>query len=367
MADHTGAVLHWPAAFMSWWTGELAGMLPRACRPSSAVGKSCLILAPEGDEIVLIERTARRGEREVSREAMPDSDDAACGTSTPPNALADLSKRRYRRWPLLLRLPSHLGLRKQVDLPIAAKQDLAQLLHFELDRLTPFNADDVRFAWRILQTDSKAGRMQVALEMAPRTVIDKAIEIARQGGRRVDRVELEGGDDQRQPLDLLPSDRQDTAKGGWLNRTLAMTTLVLLVIAAGLPIKKQLAVIEGLDAEVAVLRAEAEENLALRQRLALVSSEAGFLARAGHQRATMTELLAKLTRLLPDHSYLRQIRITNDSIELNGLAGEPSELVAILDRSPLLAAPTFSSPIIRDRQSGRDHFQISVTLAEGGS
>lgn len=367
MADHSGAVLHRPAAFLAWWFDELRGLLPQALRPSSVAGKSCLILTLENDEIVLIAQTSRHGEREIGRQITSNGHDATGETNTPPNALAALSKRRYRRWPLIVRLPGHLGLRKQVDLPLAARHDLAQLLHFELDRLTPFKADDVRFAWRILETDKKAGRMQVALEMAPRAKIDKVVDAALEGGRQVDRVELEGNHGSNEPLDLLPTDRQGSGGGAWLNRILGITTFVLLVIAVALPIKRQMAVIDGLDAEMAVLRADAEESLALRQRLARMSDEARFLARSGDEQATMIELLAELTRLMPDESYLRQFRIANGSIELNGLAEAPSELVAILDRSPLLTSPTFSSPVIRDRRSGRDLFQISMSLAGGGS
>ena len=72
MAAHSGAVLYWPAVFATWWTEELAGLLPQALRPSSTLSKSCLILALDDDAIVLLERTARRGEREISRQSRQD-------------------------------------------------------------------------------------------------------------------------------------------------------------------------------------------------------------------------------------------------------------------------------------------------------
>ncbi|MGI9510546.1 MAG: PilN domain-containing protein [Geminicoccaceae bacterium] len=367
MADQWGAVLQGPAAFLTWWFDELKGLLPQAFRQSSVTGKPCLILTLENNEIVLIARSSRRGEREIGRRITGDDHDATGGIKTPSYALAALGRRRYRRWPLIVRLPGHLGLRKQVDLPLAARHDLAQLLHFELDRLTPFKADDVRFAWRILEIDKEAGRMQVALEMAPKAKIDKLVDVALEGGREVKRVELEGDHGSNEPLDLLPSDQQASGGGGWLNRTLGITTFVLLALAFALPIKKQMAVIDELDADMAVLRAEAEESLALRQRLARMSDEARFLTHRGDERVNMIELLAELTRLLPDESHLRQLRIANGSIELAGLAESPSELVAILDRSSMLTSPTFSSPVIRDRRSGRDLFQISMSLTGGGS
>ena len=362
MADQLGAALRWPAAFVTWWLEELAGLIPQALRPLSARKKSCLILALHNDEIVLFEQKARRDKREIDRFDAQNRDHGPNETDRQQRAAASLTKRRYRKWPLVVRLAGHLGLRKQVDLPPAAKQDLAQLLHFELDRLTPFKVDDVHFAWRVDEIDNKAGRMRVVLEMAPRAAIDRAIAIAEQCGRKVDRVELEGGNGTDEPLDLLPRNEQNKLSGSWLNRALCLTTFILLVIAIVLPIKKQKGIIRGLESDIASMRVEAEESLALRQRLEAVSNEVGFLAKVDGNRTVMTELLAELTRLLPDQSHLRQLRMTKTSIKLIGLADEPADLVAILDQSPLLSAPTFSAPVTREPQSSKAKFQISVLL-----
>ena len=57
-----------------------------------------------------------------------------------------LRKPHQHSGPITLRLAPGMGLGKMLELPLAARDDLDQLLRFEMDRLTPFRAEDVIFA-----------------------------------------------------------------------------------------------------------------------------------------------------------------------------------------------------------------------------
>lgn len=368
MADRLSSALHLPGSMVRWWIDELAGLLPRKLKSASTKLRPCLVLAMSGKDTILLECTAKHGERELGRIIETGDGAPAVGSAARPSpALADLTKRRYRKWPLIARLAGDLGLRKLVDLPLAARDDLGQLLHFELDRLTPFKAENVRFAWRVMKTDSKAGRMQVELEMTPKPVVDKALELANVQGRRVDRVELEGGRDGHEPLDLLPRSIETKQGKGWQGRILPLIALGLLITAVAIPLRKQQALVGDLEREIDAVRAEAEKSLALREQLDSLSKEARFLVDAKNGRVAMTEILAELTRLIPDHSYIVQLQIGRETIELSGLAETASDLIVILDQSPMLVLPRFRSPVTRDSRTGKERFQISVDLAGGAS
>ncbi|MGI9418822.1 MAG: PilN domain-containing protein [Geminicoccaceae bacterium] len=362
MAGQLSASLQLPRLFFKWWLGELAGFVPRILRPSPITGKPGLVLDFRGDEIILTKQTARRGGTELARAV--DSDPNELRAVQNAEAFAGLGERHNRRLPITARLASHLGMRRLIELPLSAKDDLHQLLAFELDRLTPFKADNVYFAWRIKDADSKTGRMKVALEVAPKVIVDRALDLASAHGRDIDRVELECTGTDCEPLDLLPRNHGDKPAGNWLSRLLRLTTLILLAVAIALPIRKQMTVIDRLEAEIATVRALAEESLVLREQLAFISDEAGFLADTRSSRPTMTEALAELTRLIPDQSHMLQLRISDRSVDLNGLAEKASDLLAILDESPMLTSPRFKSPVTKDQRSGKERFQISVDLLE---
>jgi len=359
MAEQWGEARRMPAAFLQWWVGELAGLLPRAARRTSSSSRSHLLLIRNGEETVLIEQAGRRGAKKLGS-----------SSGDPRLALTYLNDRRYRKWPIVVRLGGHLGLRKVVDLPLVAPEELGQLLFFELDRLTPFKAEDVGFNWRVLETDREKNRMQVALEMAPKAVLDDVLNLVGEHGREVDRIELEGNNKSEDgagnvSLNLMPRAVDEPRQGGgrWARYVLPLLVCGLAVVAVVLPIQKQQTLIDRQDQQITPLRAEAEKSLALREALEAAATKKRFLVAAKNDRVTMTEVLAELTRLIPDHSHIVQLQIHDTKIEINGLTGQASDLIAILDQSPMLSSPQFRSPVTRDPRSGKDRFQISVDLA----
>lgn len=354
MAEIIGVIREAPASFMRWWFGELAGLAPRWLRPASNRARSALVLEMDGGDAVLKAITPR-SETELGRAIRH----PAAGGTPGLNGFRD---RRYRRWPVIVRLAADLGMRKIVDLPLAARADLDSLLHFELDRLTPFKADDVSYAYRVIDTDQAGGRMTVELEMAPKAVIERALDIAGDHGRSVARVEIDNAGE-REPLDLMPRTAQPERGGGWFGRLLPLLVLGLAVLAVWIPISRQQSLAERLDREVALVKAEAEQSLALRRELDEGAADAGFLIDAKNERPSITEVLAELTRLIPDQSYIIQLEIKESTIQLHGLADKASDLLALLDRSPLFAAPEFRSSVTRDPRQGKERFQIAVELS----
>ena len=123
------------SALWSWCLAELAGMLPHGLkRVGRGVQRQVVLLLNPGETVVL-ERTADRA-RVVGVASSERSDHG--------RQLADLLERIYQRQqPVTICLAGELGLRKVIALPLAARDDLEQLLRFEMDRLTPFRAEEV--------------------------------------------------------------------------------------------------------------------------------------------------------------------------------------------------------------------------------
>lgn len=349
MAEIVHLIRTAPPAFLRWWLGELGGLLPGWLKGTNDRARAALLLEVDEAGAELFARTAK-GTTPLGRAGGDGPDD-----------LVALRSRRHARWPLIVRLAPSLGLRKVIDLPLAARDDLANLLHFELDRLTPFRPDEVSFAWRVLRKDQAGGRMTVALEMAPRSVVERATALAGAHGRSVDRIEIAGSGG-TSALNLLP-DPEKPESGGRLSRLLPILVLGLAVLAVWIPISRQQRVVDQLEQEVAALKSSAEETRALRDRLDAMATTADFLVDAKNGRVSMTGVLAELTTLLPDHSHLLQLDIEGDDVELTGLADKASDLIAILDRSTLFTSPEFRSAQTRDPRIDKERFQIAVKLA----
>ena len=343
-----------PRAFLHWWFGELGSLLPGWLTSTPGRARAALVLDVRARGAALRLRRPKRSQ--ILGEISEDED---------AQPLLHLSARRYRRLPLVVRLAADLGMRKVVDLPLAAKGEIGNLLRFELDRLTPFAPEDVYLAWRVVDADQTSGRMSVALEMAPRALVDKATEQVAALGRSVDRVEI-GGADEAFPLNLL-SQGAEAESGGRFGGLPPLIVLILAVIAVWVPINRQERAIDRLDGDLTMAQSAANETIAMQEQLKAEAKEAGFLADAKRQQASMTHLLSELTRLVPDHGHIVQLEIAGDSVQINGFADRASDLITILDRSTIFTAPTFRSAVTRDPRSGKERFQIGVELAERSS
>lgn len=338
-----------PLSFMNWWLSELASFLPSWLTSGRDRPRTALILDVDHDGAVL---TARKP-RDIKTLGRTGGDAGVDGLSA-------LGERRYRRWPLIVRLGADLGMRKVVDLPLQARNELANLLHFELDRLTPFSPEEVCFTWRVIETDQPAGRMKVALEMAPKGLVERALDIAAEHGRSVDRMEIQG-DGEQEPLDLLSSTTRAEPAGRFAY-ILPLIVLVLAIVAVWVPLSRQQSAVDRLTGQVETRKSAAEEALALRQELDAGTRKAGFLIDAKNGRASMTRVLAELTKLLPDHGHIVQLDIRDDEIQLNGFADRASDLLTILDRSAMFTSPSFTSAVTRDPRLDKERFQITVQL-----
>ncbi len=59
-----------------------------------------------------------------------------------------------------LLLPESVVLQTHVTMPLAAEANLRQALAYEMDRHTPFSAEEVFFGWHNLSRDREAGQFQ---------------------------------------------------------------------------------------------------------------------------------------------------------------------------------------------------------------
>jgi general secretion pathway protein L len=340
-------------AFFAWWFGELAGLVPRGLIPGRRQARrgTLLLLAPGGASF-------HRGGRLLGRSDAPEPE-----RSAELGALWRRARGRNRR--LTIRLARSQGLVRRLDLPLAAKQDLDDMLRLEMDRLTPFAADQVLSAHRIVAQDQRERRLTVELQVAPKAVVDDALELAGRLGATVERVELEPTGEDALALDLLP-DRTTASGGHGITRALAVLALILAALAVALPLRQQHASLADLERQAAAAKTRAEESLALRRRLEALTSSAAFLVEEKTDAPMVSQVLAELTRIVPDTAYVSQLQLRDGTLQLHGFAETASALIGLLDASPLFTTPQFRSPVTQDPRLELERFHIGVKLAAGG-
>ncbi|RMD61466.1 MAG: hypothetical protein D6826_09855, partial [Alphaproteobacteria bacterium] len=188
------------ARFLRWWGAELWACLPAELRETARRGRQRLVVEITESKATFSEARGKHLKRlgAVTLESGKSGDGAAAGNEGADAQRAMVARiidnAGMRSAQVALRLPRGQVLRRVVDLPAAAAENLREVLGFEMDRHTPFKAQEVYYDYRVKEVDPQRKRLKVDLVVIPRGVVDRMVRIAEAWGLDLDVVEVTGGD-----------------------------------------------------------------------------------------------------------------------------------------------------------------------------
>ena len=337
-----------------WWQAvqdDLLSLLPARWRALVAGQHRQLWLLPEGDELALV-LAGPDGARPLGR------------VPREPGVLQELHARieatGTAAW---LLLPEGTGLRRRLSLPAAAEPRLREVLGFELDRQTPFSADQVVYEGRVLARDPASQTLQAELVVLPRARLDAALQSLGPLAAGLEGVDLREGD-RRLGLDLLAGAghgrRRDPVRR--MNSWLLAGGAVALVLAMLVVLGNREARLAGLRAEVAAAEEQVRDVRRVRNQLAASAQAANFLSQRRAAQPTMLELIQDLSDRIPDDTSLDKLAVNQGRVVMVGQSRAAPALVGLLQASPLLSEPALSGAVQADPRSGRDRFTLTAQL-----
>jgi general secretion pathway protein L len=264
--------------------------------------------------------------------------------------------------PVGICLPSEQVLRKEVVLPLAAAENLKQVLGFELGRQTPYTADQAYYDQRVLREDLGSNRLHVLLGVTPRTLVDEILSHLNKWGVTPHAVvasdELESTGD---CLNLLPTGlrpKPDRA-AYWRYAAMAGLTLVLLAAVLAIPILKKRQVAMGLEPGLAQALQQADAVNALKQEQERLLAEYTFPFERKIVTPSKVALLDEVTRILPDNTWLQQLEIHGMEVTIQGTTSSSAKLIGLFEQSALLENASYKSPLVKGREN-EERFQLAV-------
>ena len=338
--------------FLRWWIGALASWLPLRWRGFLGLAEDRLLLEAQ-DETAELSRQSLDGTATMATLPLPL--DAAGLSALLPATVAGLP-----RW---LLLPAGQVLRRPLGLPAAAADRLREVVGFEIDRQTPFNAAQVHYDVRML--GRRGDRIEVELVAVPRAALDRAL--ARLGTLATTLAGVDVVDGNGEPLgvNLLPAavrSRREDPMRRW-NVVLAVCAVAALVAAGAQMLHNRRAAADALAQAIDARIDEARRAATQRQQLVDLVDGMAFLERQRAARPAMVEVLDEVTTRLLDNSFLEKLSVQGDQLTLVGLSADAPSLVGQMDgarswRNPALAGALQSDPVTR-----RDRFSLTATLA----
>lgn len=341
-----------PARFFDWWLGGLKACVPAAIRrgwgrrrtPVLVMGKAGFVLQLEGSE----------GSEDLAQ--LADLDNLTLDRWLGP---------RQRKVPLVLRVGAEHVFTRSVSLPQAAADNLRQVLRFEMDRLTPFAADDVLFDYRLSGRQSDRGQIQVDLAVLRKSLVDAPLAQLAAGRwpvRVIDAPGLWPG------ANLLKSGAPRSGRRWIALRWVAASTLLLLLVAVLVtPLLQARQVVIDIDTRLAAVRKQALQVGRLEQQLEQQSTLVNFVRLRRLERRPTVKVLLALAETLPDDTWLQSLSVRGADVTLQGQSAQATRLVELLEETPEFESVAFTAPLTPMRGGSGERFSIAMKLSAGES
>ncbi len=330
------------------WKAGLLGCLPAGLRNRLAPVVKPYVLELGGSQARLYRRH-EGGEKQLGILGAQDSHIDA-GLASMLNS---------RQVPLLLLLPSAWVLRRQITLPAAALENLGQVIRFEMDRLTPFAADQVYYDYHVEQESSADKLVPVSVALVPRKKIEAWLSLLDGANIRLDKISAGG---LWPDVNFLPQEARTGAnlKQAALKALPAVLVIVLLLVAMALPLRQKHNVALAMKSKEVALKEQANEVISIREQLQAEQERQQQLHTAWTKYPPAVDVLKVLTDLLPDDTSLQQMDINGGQLILRGNSSQASSLIRLLEESSGFSDVKFMSSVVQQR--GKEKFHLSANI-----
>jgi len=337
------------------WRARLLRCLPHGLRRRIALRNPLLIVIPNGDDAELLRQLGDE------REPIGGLDLRTGGLLSA--VIGASPKQGWRE--TCLELPAAQVLHRSVALPVQVKDNLQQVVSYEIDRLTPFQVADVYFDTRIKGTLARGTKLDVSLALCRRDRVADWLERLREGGSPASRLSWDGAWPE---ANLLPPQERPRRSrfGSWMSGLLWACSLLLVLAVLASPIWQKTREQETLTGELRRVRIAAEEVAQLRDDLerARLGSVEVLQRKRGQPR--MTDLLRELTDLLPDGTWVQTMNYRDGEVDIRGESTQATALIGLLEQGPGISAVSFRSPVMQVASTGQERFHIAFTYSRPG-
>lgn len=341
--------------FFQWWGGELGNAMPAQLRARMQYARRRLLIQLDDNEIAL----------------------AIDGTGNVQSldsftTVQDLQLQQQRIRELLqeheltevgrdLLLPESAVLRTEVVMPLAAEANLRNALAYEMDKHTPFQAEEIFFTWRVISRDREAGQLHFELFVTPRGPVEARIEQLKRLGLPPGGVDV-SIDEEPLGINLLPEALRHRVVNQQTRMNWAFATITVLLMAFVMTQSLWLREhqIETINEAIESVRAEAMAVQQIRKQIDDASEAVGFLQGRKIQNGYKVEALAELTRILPQDTFLDRLSLHAETTQMQGKSDNSQGLIELINNSPYFDDASFRGPTRLDNRSRKEIFDLSA-------
>lgn len=350
--------------FLRWWQRELGQLVPEQVKRLVTDKQGFIVITPESGQF----RLNFEDNGVTSHLVTLDRNE----TSAAVYKQLVAQDERLAKASVVLRLSKGMGLVRELSFPAAAKENLQQVIAYELDRYTPFKAEQVYFAARPSESQQEPGQIKVLLVITPRELLEGFYEDVRALGIVPVFADYEDAPNNLQSsrgrYNLLPEKyRPKIARTPLIIHTSLMVLTVLLFIGIlVLPVWFQYQTVEALSERVRSIEKDAKKIKIMQGKVDDAIGETQKLLDEKTALPMMVAVLDALSALMKDDTSLNYLQFSDGHLQIQGESPSASTLIGVLEESELFSNARFVSPVTQDNVSKLERFQITVDLTKKG-
>jgi len=343
--------------FLDWWGRELLALVPQ---------RLLGLFTEQRDELRVFQRADMWRVERLHRGAVVDALDVPADADQ--QSMTDLVRafvaKADGKADLVLGLPEKKLLLRRLTLPLAAEENLQQVLGFELDRQTPFKAEQVWLDHRTVKRDSLTKQIIVEVLMAPKVLCEQLLATFAGAELRFAAADGMRGDGARAGFNLLPTDQRArrARTDQWINALLVLVCLGLLGAVMQASLSNRQMALDELQAKVDDVQQQARDTDRLRDELEDAVDGANFLDTRKRAMPVTVDILRDVTIRLPDDTSLSRFQVTRGEVQLQGQSDNAAGLIPVLQKSSLLESPAIHGAITPGSQNKKEMFLIHARV-----
>ncbi|MGD9663503.1 MAG: PilN domain-containing protein, partial [Porticoccaceae bacterium] len=100
----------------------------------------------------------------------------------------------------------------------------------------------------------------------------------------------------------------------------------------------------------------------LRDRVQAEQQIYNLLSEKKRTQPSALLLLDELTRLLPKDTWVQQLNLNGNTLQIQGDTGSASKLIGLIENSRVLSGANFTAPLTKGAGENTEHFQLSMQV-----
>jgi general secretion pathway protein L len=251
---------------------------------------------------------------------------------------------------------------RSLELPRRAAEFLDGIVREQIDRITPWTASEAVVGWS-KPTELASDKISVTIAAAPRAQILPLTQAVGKLGVKSIFVSTTLPNADKATIRVFEHSTAGALEVRQVRRLL-VAAFAIAAILVGLAVTADVVIGNNLQSRLS----DASRRIAERRGIlragndAVTNSALAKLARRKNQTPSNVIVLEALSNVLPDNTYVTELRIEGDKVQVVGMTSDAPSLIRLIEQSPHFSRATFFAPTTRSPSDPGDRYHIEARI-----